>query len=199
MCICICICICLCFCIFGGLHFLFFVRFFLLRPLSNCILNQLSNHVAVGWQTHLFSLKPAQTNTHTQHWHSLWLHYSVFPTHSLIPPNSLSPPHSIFLSLSLSSASPSASQVLILLSFHTIFQHRLPPLSLSSLALFTSAVKLSAASEIVIIQCLLGSFPTNFNVWKLSLNFEWQWGRVSERERGRRGKGGELERAAPTN
>lgn len=101
------------------------------------------------------------------------------------------------LSLSLSSASPSASQVLILLSFHTIFQHRLPLLSLSSLALFTSAVKLSAATEIVIIQCLLGSFPTNFNVWKLSLNFEWQWGRVSERER--RGKGGELERAAPTN
>lgn len=124
-------------------------------------------------------------HTHTQHWHSLWLHYSVFPTHSLIPPNSLSPQHSIFLSLSLSSASPSASQVLILLSFHTIFQHRLPLLSLSSLALFTSAVKLSAATENVIIQCLLGSFPTNFNVWKLSLNFEWQWGRVSERERER--------------
>lgn len=134
--ICKCICICLCFCIFGGLHFLFFVRFFLLRPLSNCILNQLSNHVAVGWQTHLFSLKPAQTHTHSQHWHSLWLHYSVFPTHSLIPPNSLSPPHSIFLSLSLSSASPSASQVLILLSFHTIFQHRLPLLSLFSCSLY---------------------------------------------------------------
>lgn len=64
MCICKCICICLCFCIIGRLHFLFFVRFFLLRPLSNCILNQLSNHVAVGWQTHLFSLKPAQTHTH---------------------------------------------------------------------------------------------------------------------------------------
>lgn len=63
--ICMCICICLCFCIFGRLHFLFFVRFFSLRPLSNCILNQLSNHVAVGWQTHLFSLKPAQTHKHT--------------------------------------------------------------------------------------------------------------------------------------
>lgn len=87
-------------------------------------------------QTHLFSLKPAQTHTHSQHWRSLWLHYSVFPTHSLIPPNSLSPPHSIFLSLSLSSASPSASQVLILLSFHTIFQHRLPLLSLFSCSLY---------------------------------------------------------------
>lgn len=113
--------------------------------------------------------------------------YSCSPTHSLNPPNLVSPPHSLYPTLSLSSASPSASQVLILLSFHTIFQHRFLLLSLSSRALFTSAVKLSAATEIVIIQCLLGSFPTNFNVWKLSLNFEWQWGRVSEREGVERG------------
>lgn len=136
--------------------------------------------IYLSWNPH------RHTNTHTRA-QSLPLSYSCSCTHSLNLPNLLSPPHSLFLSLSLSSASPSASQVLILLSFHTIFQHRFLLLSLSSRTLFTSAVKLSAATEIVIIQCLLGSFPTNFNVWKLSLNFEWQWGRVSEREGVERG------------
>lgn len=52
------------------------------RPLSNCILNQLSNHVAVGWQTHLFSSKRAHTHTLTHKDTALSLHVPRCNSHS---------------------------------------------------------------------------------------------------------------------
>lgn len=199
--ICMCICICLCFCIFGRLHFLFFVRFFSLRPLSNCILNQLSNHVAVGWQTHLFSLKPAQTHKHThtraQSLTSLGPSFTSLYTsppqllmllNTLTQSTKLTLPTTLSLSFSItlkckSKCKSSPNFAFVSHHFPTPFSS---PLSLFSRSLYKCCQTVSSDWNCH-YSVSIGSFPTNFNVWKLSLNFEWQWGRVSEREGVERG------------